>query len=386
MRRTITWILGTITLIPFFSYAQNGSKLEITGNLKWLLENETLVLSMLSGSQGNFSETVVDTAIAREGKFFLTTHVIEGPRFFFLNFKKHPSRFMHLFVDNEKVRIEDGDYSESELPKQGYITQYLKITGSKTADVFKTFFPLSTLSTYYETGIQNLIKKIEDSIGFDRRLIEGILLARNSYLKTLLFQLTLLANEKDLALYIPEYAVIYYRFIGKEPSLRELYEKLNEQARNSYYGKMMKQFLSSCIGQMAPDFNVTGPDGRLDKLSNVAGNGKMTILFFWSTEAPRGDMILELSAHFREFSSKGLNIVSIYTGTDSIAWKTNIDHDRLPWYHAADFKGKWDGIAGMYSFTSEVEPFTILLDEHGRISNWLAQGAVLKYYLQKTFE
>jgi thiol-disulfide isomerase/thioredoxin len=94
--------------------------------------------------------------------------------------------------------------------------------------------------------------------------------------------------------------------------------------------------------------------------------GKVTIVDFWASwcgpcraESPNVVKI------YKEFHSKGLNIVGVSLDKDAAKWKKAIADDGLIWNHISNLKYWDEPIAKQYKV--EGIPATFILDAEGNI-------------------
>ncbi len=81
-------------------------------------------------------------------------------------------------------------------------------------------------------------------------------------------------------------------------------------------------------------------------------------------------------AIYKEFHSKGLNIIGVSLDEDATKWKNAIAKDKLTWTQVSNLQGWKDPIAATY----EVEgiPATFILDAKGNIVAKDLRGDELK--------
>lgn len=218
--------------------AQNNDSLKINGHIKWLKDGTKLVLEILeNNADGNIGTKLIDTCRAQNGSFNLKGKIFDGPRVFFLRFGENSDAvFTHLYASNEKITIED---SEESVPKRGYISQYLKITGSPSTTAFINLFLVGHITSHFLAGYNSYINKLEDSIGYDRKLIESALIAKQKLIASMFFELQTLSKQKEYASVIPDFIWNMYTEIGKERPVVSMYNNLNTETKNSYYGKYL---------------------------------------------------------------------------------------------------------------------------------------------------
>jgi alkyl hydroperoxide reductase subunit AhpC len=79
---------------------------------------------------------------------------------------------------------------------------------------------------------------------------------------------------------------------------------------------------------------------------------------------------------YKEFHSKGLNIIGVSLDEDLAAWKKAIAKDNITWVQISNLKGWSDPIAKMYNV--EQIPTTFLIDAQGNFIDHDLRGENLK--------
>lgn len=79
---------------------------------------------------------------------------------------------------------------------------------------------------------------------------------------------------------------------------------------------------------------------------------------------------------YKEFHSKGLNIIGVSLDDDATKWKDAIAKDGLNWYHVSNLKGWEDPVALQYQ-VNEI-PTTFVIDVTGKILAKNLRGTELR--------
>jgi len=136
-------------------------------------------------------------------------------------------------------------------------------------------------------------------------------------------------------------------------------------------------------GKLAVDFEDTKPDGTKMKLSDL--KGKVVLLDFWASwcgpcrkENPN---VVKL---YEKYNKEGFTVMSVSMDQDRSKWLAAIEKDQLTWpNHVCDLKG-WACEAGKaYQVTSI--PFTVLIDQEGKIVKTNLRGDALEQELLRIF-
>jgi peroxiredoxin len=372
-----------IVLLLTFSFsvnAQQPGKFEIAGKIKSIENLESVSLAMQSGGPGRTEEKMITTVPVKNGVFRITGEVAEGPRLFFLYINK-TQNFISLFLNNDKVYIEDRAKPDF---KQGNLSNYFKVTGSASDSSYKQLvYTLGRMSLQYNNNIRGYFRKIEAEGEYSKEGIEGILTSRNIFNNVLFYSFRGLLEAKPHNQAIPIILLNVFPWIGKDSSLPRLYHMLDDNVKNTYYGKILGEYVNSCIGKKAPSFTVRSAEGNAGKLEDITASSKLTLVYFCNYADRKPEILRELGGFYEKYRQKGLNIVNVYVDTDADVLSKAVKRDKITWNVATDAKGPWDGIAKQYGYAPVVEPFIFLVDQKGQIIEWAVGGIVLQYYLEK---
>ncbi|MGM9583105.1 MAG: DUF4369 domain-containing protein, partial [Phascolarctobacterium sp.] len=134
--------------------------------------------------------------------------------------------------------------------------------------------------------------------------------------------------------------------------LKERYNLLGEKAKASAQGKaiaaQIAKLESTAIGQIAPNFTITTPEGESISLYDI--KGKVKLIDFWASWCGpcRGENphVVEI---YKEYHPKGLEIFGVSLDNNKEAWVKAIADDGLVWKHGSDLKGWQSAPAQLYS-------------------------------------
>ncbi|MBA0883774.1 TlpA family protein disulfide reductase [Flavobacterium sp. BBQ-18] len=105
--------------------------------------------------------------------------------------------------------------------------------------------------------------------------------------------------------------------------------------------------------------------------------GKVTIVDFWASWCgPCRKENPNVVAIYKEFHSKGLNIIGVSLDEDANKWKEAIAKDKLTWNQVSNLKGWQEPIAAQYKV--EAIPATFILDASGKVVARDLRGAELR--------
>ena len=120
------------------------------------------------------------------------------------------------------------------------------------------------------------------------------------------------------------------------------------------------------VGQKFTDFEMPDAKGEMHKLSEYVGNGKVVLIDFWASWCPpcRAEMP-NLVKTYKQYKSKGFDIVGISLDSKADAWAKGVKDLGITWTQLSDLKGWQNGGAALYGVNSI--PHTLLVDKDGTI-------------------
>ncbi len=165
------------------------------------------------------------------------------------------------------------------------------------------------------------------------------------------------------------YFAVKYLFAKPEPKLVMLAsDKMGKDLPASSYTKnlqaLAKQLGPTVPGAMAPEINLTTPEGETLALSSL--RGKVVLIDFWASWCgPCRRENPAVKAIYEKYKDKGFEIYGVSLDNNATQWKAAIAKDGLTWKHVSDLKGWKSSASQLYGVRSI--PATFLLDKEGRI-------------------
>ena len=138
------------------------------------------------------------------------------------------------------------------------------------------------------------------------------------------------------------------------------------------------------IGKTAPDFTELMVDRKTNlKLSDL--RGKVVLIDFWASWCgPCRRENPNVVKTYNKYKDKGFTIMSVSLDKDLEKWKKAIKDDQLSWpNHVSDLGGWQSKVSRLYEVGSV--PFTVLIDQEGKIIKTNLRGSALETALEKIF-
>ena len=179
-------------------------------------------------------------------------------------------------------------------------------------------------------------------------------------------------------------------FEGYENITRQVYAGFSESpTAQNLYSQMEKlkaeRFAADPLapGKEAPDFTEALPNGEMLALSDL--RGKVVLLDFWASWCgPCRRENPNVVALYEKYKDKGFTVMSVSLDKDKAKWLQAIENDKLTWSnHVSDLKFWQSKAAKLYGVHGI--PFTVLIDQEGKIIRTKLRGPQLEQELSRIF-
>lgn len=137
------------------------------------------------------------------------------------------------------------------------------------------------------------------------------------------------------------------------------------------------------VGQVAPDFSLPDPSGKMISLSSF--RGKYVLVDFWASWCgPCRQENPNVVKAYQQFKGKNFTILGVSLDKTKDKWQQAIKDDGLAWNHVSDLKF-WDSaVVPLYGINAI--PTNFLLDPQGKIIAANLRGPALEAKLREVLK
>ena len=137
------------------------------------------------------------------------------------------------------------------------------------------------------------------------------------------------------------------------------------------------------VGQVAPDFELPDPNGKMVKLSDL--RGKYVLIDFWAAWCkPCRQENPNVVRLYNQYKDKGFEVFGVSLDRTKEDWVKAIADDQLTWTHVSDLKYFNSAAAELYKI--EAIPATYMIDPDGKIIARDLRGPSLENKLAELFD
>lgn len=338
-------------LLLAFACTQNKmSQGILTGTLK--NAPDSIMINMVDVDSGKVFKKI----LMQNGKFNLSFYLI-APRFFVLQKENSKSDSDKLFIwlENSKINI-TGNFNNIESAI---------IDGSSSNEIYKKYLEIEKdYKTIKATSLLKINTNNQQTIDSVQKQVELMLV----HYRPALLKFYSDNINSEVAFYFLYKEPIKYQSALLKSDIKQIYNVLPEEKKQSKEGKLLKDFSSlpeiPKIGDKFIDISQNTPEGRSESISKNLG--KYTILEFWATDCTLSRWFRpRLKTMYNLYHKKGLNIIGISHDENYDDWQKAIEQDTIPWVNISDLKGWYNKAFVAYGIC--YVPNLILLDEKGVI-------------------
>lgn len=332
--------------------AQSGYK--VTGTVEGMPDGKAIIATVNGSSLDTLAKADV-----KNGSFEFTGNVSEPTGAYIMVIGQRGA--IPFMLENANITVNAGQAG-------------LTVTGSEGQKIYDQFMAINTTTQQEAMKLQ---QEYQAANG-DQAKMQAV---QEAYAKLMT---DAQAKETELIKANPDSYVSTFVIVSsmgqmEYEQLKERYNLLGEKAKASAQGKaiaaQIAKLESTAIGQIAPNFTITTPEGESISLYDI--KGKVKLIDFWASWCGpcRGENphVVEI---YKGYHPKGLEIFGVSLDNNKEAWVKAIADDGLVWKHGSDLKGWQSAPAQLYSVSGI--PHTVLLDENNKIIAKNLRGDELK--------
>ena len=337
--------------------AQSGYK--VTGTVEGMPDGKAIIATVNGSSLDTLAKADV-----KNGSFEFTGNVSEPTGAYIMVIGQRGA--IPFMLENANITVNAGQAG-------------LTVTGSEGQKIYDQFMAINATAQQEAMKLQ---QEYQAANG-DQAKIQAI---QEAYAKLMT---DAQAKETELIKANPDSYVSTFVIVSgmgqmEYEQLKERYNLLGEKAKASAQGKaiaaQIAKLESTAIGQIAPNFTITTPEGESISLYDI--KGKVKLIDFWASWCGpcRGENphVVEI---YKEYHPKGLEIFGVSLDNNKEAWVKAIADDGLVWKHGSDLKGWQSAPAQLYSVSGI--PHTVLLDENNKIIAKNLRGSWRRTWIQR---
>lgn len=362
----------------------------ITGTIDGL--EDGTVLQLIPGATHKSFEPIAES-VTSSGRFNFTGSV-DQPRLFYLKVKDGYG-VLKIMIENGSIKIAAKTQKRESDGSIFYNFENLKISGSHSHDLYlKKMAPHRMLDSIY------LVNNLKHKDIYDK-----ISTARNNKDNALLDSLSNTAEGRMMAADEIKFFQAADSIVSKiitdnseswwgpllmldmlsylTPKEESWYKAFSQEAKESYYGKIVARELypEGLVGKKVSALTLTDRNKSETTLSAVTQGKKFYLVDFWASWcAPCRKEIPNLKKLYKQYSSRGLEIVSISIDKKEADWIKALDEEKLQWPNFLDNK------SASSLFEVKTIPAIFIVDDEGLVIAEKIRGEELEAKLAELFK
>jgi len=369
---------------------QPATSYTIEGNLQGIPNGAKVEL--IPGATHKDEKPVAESVVT-DSKFTFTG-IADEPRMFYIHVADSRG-LAKIMIENGKITL-TGNVEKTEQGENiAYNFDNIEVKGSKSHDLYvQKVAPRKMLDSMYVAYHENN-KEISEAISKARIAKNTVLLdslnnsdaykkyaadEKNFFETVEKTMKGIIIDNKDswwgpmLMLDVMSYFT---------PEQNPWYEEFSPEAKDSYYGKIVKEelFPEGFVGKTLPVFTLVDKENKETTVGEISKSKKYTLIDFWASWCgPCRKEIPNLKKLYEKYSSKGFEIISISIDKKEADWEKALKEENLTWPNYLDTKGASD------AFNVKAIPAMFLVDDNGIIIAEKIRGEELEAKLAELFK
>ncbi|MDR1414540.1 MAG: AhpC/TSA family protein [Odoribacteraceae bacterium] len=179
----------------------------------------------------------------------------------------------------------------------------------------------------------------------------------------------------------PLLALLNYNYFRGDSSEYSFYTALSDEARGSFYGKILhdEMFPERLVGKPLPAVALPDREGTTLDVATLLRGKRLLLIDFWASWCvPCRKEIPRLKGIHAANADRGLAIVSISIDKDTAAWGKALDEEQLPWTNLHDNADVFSKI-----FRGQAIPTLFLVDANGVVIEDNLRGEALQARIEE---
>ncbi|UBZ14962.1 AhpC/TSA family protein [Flagellimonas marinaquae] len=372
IQKNINKILGLCLIFLLVSCKQEGAKLEDSFELEGEISGLTngTVVKLVPGATHSNEDPIAETAV-EDGKFHFTGS-LEQPQFFYVVFGDNQG-FVPVMLENSEILMTaSAKMGDSKNKTITFSNEHIE--GSEAHDYYKERTAFREELDVEYTAMRKATENMSNLLGNarkngDKKVLDSLMgtsaykemeKTENAFFdKVKSTNKKLISDHKD-SWWGPFFMMHQYTFLTPEEA--PTYDAFSEEAKNSYYGKLVHEsvYPKGFIGEKVSNHSLEDKDGQSYETKNIISGKKYVLIDFWASWcAPCRKEIPNLKKAYTEFSGKGFEILSVSIDKKHDAWIKALDQENMSWPNLLD-----NGDLSK-EFNVKTIPATFLVDENG---------------------
>ncbi|GAA4298424.1 TlpA disulfide reductase family protein [Aestuariibaculum suncheonense] len=383
-------ILVLVVLTLILSCKKETSKgFELEGNLSGVANGTKISLQPFAKyeTKPEFEATV------ENGKFSFKGEVPE-PRMYHLVLGEGKAYYF-IMIENSTIKL-DGHVLEKTSENDAntyYSFDDIKVSGSQSNEYFYSQYKVREDLNELHAKMQEEYKDINTMFGQarglkDQKKMDSIMnldrfkeysKAEKNFFSTVENRFNKIIEVNKETSWGPLMMLTLYSYFT--PDQRSTFEQMSEEAKQSFYGKMVEEDLypANRTGEKVPEFITLGSDGKQYALTDLIKDKKVILIDFWASWcAPCRKELPNVKANYKKYADQGFEVIGISIDRDAKAWQKALEEEQMPWPNFND-----NDVASLYKV--KAVPTTYLIDNEGKLIADNVRGEELGKMLDQIF-